>query len=250
MTILMGAFVLLALYLCTMLVLVQYKGDTSIANFTWGGGVMLSALYTFFTISQMLPRQIILTALIVFWAFRLILYLYARYTGRDPRFSSWKWQGLKALFINTLWILGQGIMIVLMSIPVVMVNTNTTPGFSYLDISGLLIWIVGFCYESVSDYQLFAFMRNPANKGHVMRSGLWRYSRHPNYFGEVLMWWGVYLITLSVPYGWAAIIAPLTITFLILFVTGIPLAEKPFINSLEYQEYRRTTSAFIPWFSQ
>lgn len=91
-------------------------------------------------------------------------------------------------------------------------------------------------------------MRNPVNKGHVMRFGLWRYSRHPNYFGESLMWWGVYCIALSLPYGWTAIITPITITVLLVFVTGIPWIEKTMIGNAEYKEYQRTTSKFIPWF--
>lgn len=242
--------ILLFVYLSAMVALAQFKGDTSIANFTWGGGVMLVALYTFFTTSSFLPQQILLTMLITLWASRLIIYVYRRYTGNDPRFTSWKWQGLKALVVNFFWIFGQSIMIAIMSCPVVLVNTNNSMrGLSYLDYVGLLIWIIGFSYEAVSDYQLFTFMRNPLNKGRVMRFGLWRYSRHPNYFGESLMWWGVYCIVLSLPYGSIAIITPIAITYLLVFVTGIPWIEKAMIGNPEYNEYQRTTSKFIPWFS-
>lgn len=242
--------ILLFVYLSGMVALAQFKGDTSIANFTWGGGVMLVALYTFFTMSFFLPQQILLTTLMTLWASRLIIYVYRRYTGNDPRFTSWKWQGSKALVINFFWIFGQSIMIAIMSYPVVLVNTNNSMrGLFYLDYVGLLIWVIGFCYEAVSDYQLFAFMRNPLNKGHVMRFGLWRYSRHPNYFGESLMWWGVYCTALSLPYGSIAIITPIAITYLLVFVTGIPLIEKAMIGNPEYNEYQRTTSKFIPWFS-
>lgn len=250
MTALLTGFVLLFIYLSTMVAIVQFKGDTSIANFTWGGGVMLVSLYTLFTFSSFLPRQIILTTLMVLWAVRLIVHVYKRYMGKDPRFALWTWKGWRALIINIGWIFGQIIMIVIMSYPVVLVNHSMSREFTYLDIIGLSVWIIGYLFEAISDYQLYVFMRDPTHKGHVMQTGLWRYSRHPNYFGEVLMWWGVYFITLSVPYGWTAIITPTTITMLLLFVTGIPWVEAAMADNPEYQEYKTHTSVFIPWFSK
>lgn len=248
MTLIALGIVLLALYLSAMVILVQYKKDTSIANFTWGGGVMLVTLFTFVTCSLLLPRQWLITGMMVAWALRLICHVYKRYTGKDPRFSSWHWQGFKALVINIIWVFGQTIMIAIMGYPATLINMSVTPGLTVLDCCGLLVWLTGFVCEAISDHQLFMFMSNPTNKGRVMRYGLWRYSRHPNYFGEVIMWWGVYLIALSVPYGWTAVIAPATITFLLLFVTGIPWIEKAMANNPEYQEYKRKTSVFIPWF--
>lgn len=233
-----------------MVVFVQYKGDTSIANFTWGGGVTLVVLYTLFATGSFLPRQIMLTTMIVLWAARLIIYLYKRYTGRDPRFASWQWQGLKALGINIIWIFGQSIMIAIMSYPIVLVNLGHEQGLTRMGIFGLIMWVIGFLIEMISDHQLFIFMNNPQNKGHVITSGLWRYSRYPNYFGEIVMWWGIYAISLSEPYGWTAIITPLTITFLLVFVTGIPWIEKTMENNAEYQEYKQKTSKLIPWFSK
>jgi len=231
-----------------MVALVQYKGDTSIANFTWGGGVLLVTLFTFFTMSEYLPRQIIVTIFIVLWAVRLICHVYKRYDGKDPRFASWNWQGFKALIINFVWIFGQSIMIVIMSYPIILINRNQLAGLSLLDYIGCIVWITGFVIESISDHQLFLFKKDPANKGHVMQSGLWHYSRHPNYFGEVVMWWGIFLVALTLPYGWTAIITPVTITFLLLFVTGVPLLEDAMRDNAEYQEYKKNTSMFIPWF--
>ena len=243
----LSGLILLFVYLSCMVALVQWHGDTSIANFTWGGGVMLVALYTFLTTALFFPRHILVTIMTLLWAARLIAYVYARYDGRDPRFATWKWQGAKALVINMCWIFGQFIMIAVMSYPIVLVNTSTVQGLGGLDYLGMIIWILGFCCESLSDYQLFIFRRNPANAGRVMRYGLWKYSRHPNYFGEVLMWWGIYCIALCVPYGWTAIIAPVTITYLLVCVTGVPWIEKTFENNVEYQEYKRKTSMFVPW---
>lgn len=241
--------VLLAVYLFSMVILVQFKGDTSIGNFTWGGGVMLVAMYSFFAMSSFLTQQILITSMLVFWALRLILFVYIRYTGKDPRFAAWKWQGFKALIINMVWIFGQTGMIAIMSYPVLLVNSNNhVRGLTWLDILGLSIWLIGFCFEAIADWQLFTFMKNPVNKGRVMRYGLWRYSRHPNYFGESLMWWGVSMVALSLPYGVFALAAPIVITFLLVFVTGIPWIEKTIAGNPEYQEYQKTTSIFIPWF--
>ena len=114
----------------------------------------------------------------------------------------------------------------------------------------IAIWLCGYCVEAISDQQLFNFMRNPAHKGHVMTSGLWHYSRHPNYFGESLIWLGIYCMALSVPYGWTAIITPATITFLLVYVTGIPLLENAMANNPEYQVYKQKTSKFFPWFAK
>jgi steroid 5-alpha reductase family enzyme len=107
---------------------------------------------------------------------------------------------------------------------------------------------MGFFFESVSDYQLLRFMQNPLNQGKLMKYGLWKYSRHPNYFGEVCMWWGFFLITASVVWGLSGIISPLTITILLLFFTGVPWVEKVLEKHPEFAEYKRKTSIFIPWF--
>lgn len=262
----MFACYLLFGYLTVMVVIAQFKGDTSIANFTWGGGVLLLTWYSFFAYSSFFPEQILITSLISLWGLRLIAHVYMRYTGKDPRFATWKWQGLKALVINICWIFGQTIMIAIMSFPAVFINVREQAHFQphaywvglCLDLLGLSLWIFGYCCEAISDSQLAAFMRNPLNKGRVMRYGLWQYSRHPNYFGEIVMWWGIYFLTLAVLTTMPAqpllycitLIPPVTITVLLLFVTGIPWIEKAMANNPEYQEYKRKTSILIPWFTK
>jgi steroid 5-alpha reductase family enzyme len=105
---------------------------------------------------------------------------------------------------------------------------------------------VGLFFEAVGDFQLAQFKKDPVNRGKIIQHGLWRYSRHPNYFGEVTLWWGIYLLGLSAGGAWWTIIGPLTITFLILKVSGIPLLEKKYVNNAAFQEYARRTSAFFP----
>lgn len=247
-TFFLGALMLIIAYLSCMVLLVQIKKDTSIANFTWGGGCMFLAVYSLIVFGNYGPLQILTTALIIIWAIRMIVHLYLRYTRKDPRFESWKQEGIKALFINIGYIFFlQLLLLLIMSIPTVLVNMSYPARLCSIQYIGLLVWIIGFIFEAISDYQLYAFLKNPANKDKVMRYGLWRYSRHPNYFGEVVLWFGIFLIAIAVPYGYMALIAPITITFLLLFVTGVPMLEKAMANNPEYQEYKERTSIFIPW---
>jgi steroid 5-alpha reductase family enzyme len=132
--------------------------------------------------------------------------------------------------------------------PVLFINTSAVSEITYYLYAGIIIWLTGFIFESLGDAQLKKFIQNPENRGKIMDKGLWAYTRHPNYFGEVTQWWGLYVIALSVPYGMWSIIGPLTITFLILKVSGIPMLEKSFIGRPGWEEYKAKTSGFIPWF--
>ena len=107
--------------------------------------------------------------------------------------------------------------------------------------------LVGFFFEAVGDWQLLRFKREPASQGAIMTTGLWRFTRHPNYFGEVVLWWGLFLVTLGAPHGWWALASPVTITFLLLRVSGIPMLEKKYEGRSDFAHYRATTSAFFPW---
>jgi steroid 5-alpha reductase family enzyme len=109
---------------------------------------------------------------------------------------------------------------------------------------GVLVWLVGFYFEAVGDWQLKKFIKNPENKGKIMQSGLWAYSRHPNYFGEVTMWWGIWLLNFS--QNWWTVVGPMTITFLILKVSGVPLLEKKYEGNKEFEDYKKRTSIFLP----
>jgi steroid 5-alpha reductase family enzyme len=111
------------------------------------------------------------------------------------------------------------------------------------------MWIAGFAFESVGDFQMMRFKQNPANKGKVMNLGLWKYTRHPNYFGESVMWWGIFFIAISADWGWIAVMSPVVITTLLLKVSGVPLLEKKYSENPEYQNYIKKTSSFIPWFA-
>ena len=126
------------------------------------------------------------------------------------------------------------------------INSSPTITFGVVGIVGFLVWAIGFYFEAIGDWQLSQFIKNPENKGKLMTAGLWAYTRHPNYFGEALQWWGIWLIGVFSPLGIVAIIGPLTITFLVLKVSGIPMLEKKMAENPDFAEYKKRTSMFIP----
>lgn len=122
---------------------------------------------------------------------------------------------------------------------------SETP-IGWLDMVGLVVWGIGFFFEVIGDRQLQLFVARPENRGKLMTSGLWKYSRHPNYFGELTMWWGIWLISVSVVGGVWTILAPITITVLLRYVSGVPLLEKKYTGNPEWEIYRQKTSVLIP----
>ena len=143
-------------------------------------------------------------------------------------------------------------MMLLVGLPLLVVNYDPGPGLYALDALGVFIWVVGFFFEAVGDYQLDRFIARKKSgeakksEGRIMKTGLWRYTRHPNYFGEAAMWWGIFFIAVSAPLGYVAVISPLLISFLLLRVSGIPMLEKKYEKDAEFQKYAKKTSSFFP----
>lgn len=237
-----------------MFIVVHSKKDTSIGNFTWGGGCLLLTLYTFFVFGYYYLRQIVVTIFIALWCIRLAYYVWLRYKkGADPRYVSWlkKFNNPLVGFLFSFgWVvILNGFFSLVMASPSILINsTFNQPVLSLLDFIGIGMWVLGFFFESISDYQMYTFKKDHAHKNKILATGLWRYSRHPNYFGEIIMWWGIYLLALAIPYGWLTIIAPGAITTTLLFVTGIPWAEKTMEKLPGFEEYKNKTSMIVPWF--
>ena len=242
----------IALYMTAWFALALVRKDNSIADTAWGLGFMLVAVFTFFRRGSLfLP--LLVTALVVAWGARLALHILARNRkrGEDPRYAAWRaawgrsfvWRSYLQIFLL------QGFFLLVIASPVILVNVDRNyPYTERFWLAGLLVWILGFLFEAVGDAQLARFRRDPANKGHIMDRGLWKYTRHPNYFGESMMWFGIWLIALEAPYGWTTVVSPVLITFLLVKVSGIPLLEKRYAGNAAFQAYARRTSAFIPWF--
>lgn len=228
----------------------QLKGRNDIADIAWGPGFIVAAGVSLLTAGLYPPRGVLVSALVLAWGVRLALHIHARNRGRgeDRRYRQWReewgrWFVVRSFF--QVFIL-QGLLLVLVAVPVVYANGSAPVPFSLLDLAGVLVWLTGFGFEALGDWQLLRFLRDPANQGRLMTTGLWRYTRHPNYFGEVTLWWGLWLIVLSVPGGWLTVIGPLTITLLILKVSGIPMLEKDYAGRADFAAYKQRTSAFFP----
>lgn len=222
-----------------------------VADVAWGLGFVLLAWMSLFLADSVSIRGVVVCTLVSVWGIRLAWHIHTRNKGKkeDYRYAEWrtlwgKWFYLRSYF--QVYLL-QGALLFLVVMPVLIINGNAGAELGVLDFVGVAVWIVGFFFEVVGDAQLARFIKNPANKGKLMRSGLWQYTRHPNYFGEVTLWWGIWLIALSVPQGWVGVIGPIVITFLILKVSGIPMLEKKMEENPEFAEYKKRTSMFVPW---
>jgi steroid 5-alpha reductase family enzyme len=198
-------------------------------------------------------RQLLLLALVAIWSLRLSLYLAWRNRGKgeDFRYRQWRedygdrwwWRSFFQVFLL------QGLLAWIISIPLLAAMAGESPAhLTVLDGLAVVVWLVSFFFEAVGDFQLARFRADPANKGRVLRTGVWRYTRHPNYFGEATQWWGYYLLALAAGGFWT-IYAPLLMTVLLLRVSGVTLLEKTLTRTKpQYQDYIATTSAFVPWF--
>lgn len=224
-------------------------GRLDIVDIAWGGAFIIAAV-TSLMLGLAGPLQLVVTALVVIWGARLGYYILKRVIGskEDPRYTEMrlKWKGNAAINAYTRVFLVQGILAVIVSAAVITINLSNVTELGVWTLSGASIWIIGFLFESIGDAQLKRHLANADNKGKLMTSGLWRYTRHPNYFGEATQWWGIWVIALSVPFGWLAIVSPLLTTYLLLFVSGVPLTERRFEGRPGWSEYKQRTSKFIP----
>ena len=203
-----------------------------------------------------MPQQL-MVAMVVIWGVRLGLHIGIRAVGRgeDPRYAAWRKEWMQkgtAYFVARsffqVFIL-QGSIMYFILIPVMRVlETPDMLTLNWIHYVGIALWGIGFLVESIADLQLLLFIKYKKKPGQVYTSGLWRYSRHPNYFGEMVLWWGLFIF--SIPFGmwYLSIISPLMISWLLTRVSGVPMLEEMMKKRPEYAEYMRRTNSFIPWF--
>ena len=226
-----------------------FKGDASIVDSLWSLIFLTLCATWFFALQYTTPRSIIVFALVAFWALRLSAYITWRNwgEGEDARYLAMRRKyspnfAVKSLFIVFLL---QGLLAWIIALPLLGAITGSRP-LNLLDASAVVLVLFGTLFESIADAQLAAFKARPDAQGRVMDTGLWRYTRHPNYFGECCVWWGFYLFALAAG-GWWAIVSPLLMTFLLLRVSGVVLMEKDIVERRPgYREYIDRTNAFLP----
>ena len=227
--------------------------NASIVDIWWGPGFALIALLSFaLTPDGALPRRQLVLILTTIWGLRLGTHLLVRNTGRDEDFryaamrSSWG-HGFALKSLPRVFLL-QAVVMWVVSLPVQVAMRSATPAtLGFLDVLGVLVWTVGLFFETVGDAQLARFKADPANADRVMDRGLWRFTRHPNYFGDACVWWGLWLIALAVPGGFWTIVGPIAMTVLLTRVSGVPMLERTIGERRPgYDEYARRTSAFVP----
>ncbi len=259
--------------------------DASLVDIFWGFGFLLVGAVCLYLVPVKTPYLILLASLPIIWGLRLTLYLGKRNLGHgeDKRYVSMRKRAEKKGLSEMAWRLrtlfsvywGQGLLIMIVSAPVwvaMATGQGTTTGYmaedtngdmfgvqatlpikiGILAILGATLWLIGFLFEAIGDAQLAAFLKRnkgydgPADDKPVMDQGLWKYTRHPNYFGNACMWWGIWLVACQAPWGWATIFAPIIMTLLLTKVSGRDLLERDMGRRKNYQEYIERTSGFFP----
>lgn len=216
----------------------------------WGVAFILSAIVSWLLGVRSLSGSL-LTVLTILWGARLSIHLAKRNIGKPEDFryramrENWKQRFELVMFFKNY--MTQFLLNVIIGFPIVYTNLQGSEDFIPFMVAGLLIWLVGIFFEAVGDAQLTRFKQRPDSKGKLMTEGLWSWTRHPNYFGEATVWWGIYVVALSASLGrfWL-IFSPLTITLLLLFVSGVPLLEKKYAGRPDWEAYKKKTSKFIP----
>lgn len=225
--------------------------DNSIVDIAWGLGFVLIAWYTFLRFSGQGLNQLLLTLAVTLWGLRLAIYIVLRKRGKGEDFrykdfrDRWgKWFIIKSIVYIYLL---QGTLMLIVACPIMKVNSLPGRTVGVWEIAGLVIFFAGLLLETVADYQVARFKKDPANKGKLYTAGVWAWSRHPNYFGEALLWWGIVCFALPLHGGWVALISPLLITYLLRFFSGVPLLEKKYENHPGFVQYKQKTPIFSPW---
>jgi steroid 5-alpha reductase family enzyme len=225
--------------------------NASIVDIVWGLGFAVTSWVLALTIDGDSARQILLAIMVGVWGVRLGGYLAKRNIGHgeDWRYKAMrKKKGSKFGLISLVTVFGlQGVLMWIVSLPVQFGNADDTPGVGPLAVMGIIVWITGLSFEAVGDMQLARFKKNPDNAGKVMDKGLWSLTRHPNYFGDALLWWGIGLVGAETGSGVIGLVGPLVMTVFLLRVSGVPMLERSLMKRREgYAEYVARTSGFIP----
>lgn len=230
-----------------------YLKDVSIVDIFWGFGFVLVNAFYFSMSDDLDIRKMMVLLLVSIWGLRLTIYLAIRNIGKpeDYRYQQFR----KDYGVHRYWwfsyfqvFLLQGVLILIVSLPLWSIQGSGTKELAVLDYIAIVVWCIGFSFEAGGDYQLYHFKKNPKNKGKVLNTGFWKYTRHPNYFGDAAVWWAYALFCISAGGSWE-IIGSVIMTLLIIKVSGVAMLERTLTSTKPaYKAYIEKTSTFIPWF--
>jgi steroid 5-alpha reductase family enzyme len=243
---LIGNLLLALLFMTAVYFIARLRNRLDTVDAAWGLGFVVIAWVTELRYPNGLSA--LLVVMVSIWGLRLSFHLWqrTRFRSDDKRYQEltkrWEQDVWKRAFYSIFLV--QGFLVWLISLPV-QLSSNPSNQLVWLTALGLIVWIAGFVIESLADRQLQDYLRTK-DRPPVLKSGLWRYSRHPNYFGELTQWWAIGLIALQVSYGWVGLVGPLVLTYLIIFVSGLPPIERSRRDNKDYQQYKQQTSALIP----
>ncbi len=246
-------WVLAALVMAAMWGWQRRTHNASLVDVAWAGGVgALALVYALLADGDGL-RRLLAALLAGLWSARLAWHIHGRVAGReeDPRYQYLRghWREYTQLKFFVFY-QAQALGVLLFALPLLVVVTTPSPLPGWAAVLALLVWVVAVGGESLADRQLAAWKADPHNQGKTCRAGLWRYSRHPNYFFEWLHWFCYPLLAVGADYGWLTLVGPLLMLWLLFKVTGIPQTERHALESRgeDYRAYQRSTSVFVPWF--
>jgi steroid 5-alpha reductase family enzyme len=248
-TVFLYCFVIIFIYATIWFAISVYKKRNDVADIAWGIGyiIVCGFLFVCYPASTV---SILLYSLVTLWGLRLSLHIYTRNKNKaeDFRYKAWREQWGNSFYWRSYLqvFLLQGIFLLIIISPVIHAVVAGLLQWNIFTWIGLFCWLVGFYFQAVADWQLAVFKSDKNNKGLIIQTGLWKYSRHPNYFGEIVMWWSIFIITIPFENSFYFIISPLTITLLLVFVSGIPMLEKKYKGNAAFEEYKKQTSALIP----
>lgn len=247
---LIAAITIAVIMVSTWLLSVIIK-NASIVDIVWGAGFAITSWVLALTVDGDSGRQLLLAVMVGVWGTRLALYLAKRNIGHgeDWRYKAMrKKAGKKFTYSSLVTVFGlQGALMWVVSLPVQFGNGDSSPGVGPLAVIGIMVWLVGLSFEAIGDFQLARFKKDPNNAGKVMDQGLWSLTRHPNYFGDALLWWGIGIVGAETGSGVIGFIGPVAMTFFLLRISGVPMLERSLSRRREgYAEYAARTSQFIP----
>lgn len=249
-TLILDVSLIVLIYMTIWFIFSVYARRNDVADVAWGLGFVFVSLSALFLTNNFSLSGLLTVLLVTIWGIRLFKHIASRnmHHDEDKRYTDMKKTWGKMVLIRSYIqvFLIQGFMLLLVSSVAVISILNGNNNINVALIIGLVIWIVGFIFESLGDWQLKKFLANPKKDTSIMKTGLWKYTRHPNYFGEVTMWWGICVIANSNIFTIYTLIGPITISILILFVSGIPMTEKMFTDRPEWNDYKNKTSIFLP----